>query len=72
MTLQLVKIEEGLCSGGIIFSEYGKFVQLFLPFSVGFLIIHFYKILNFQACITFMFHIYSFKATSKVLNIHQY
>ncbi|ONK58128.1 uncharacterized protein A4U43_C09F8500 [Asparagus officinalis] len=24
MTLQLVKIEEGLCSGGVIFSEYGK------------------------------------------------
>lgn len=23
MTLQLVKIEEGLCSGGVIFSEYG-------------------------------------------------
>lgn len=24
MTMQLVKVEEGLCSGGIIFSEYGK------------------------------------------------
>lgn len=24
MTLQLIKIEEGLCSGGVIFSEYGK------------------------------------------------
>lgn len=24
MTLQLVRIEEGLCSGGIIFSEFGK------------------------------------------------
>ncbi|KAJ6828385.1 peter Pan-like protein [Iris pallida] len=24
MTLRLVKIEEGLCSGGVIFSEYGK------------------------------------------------
>lgn len=23
MTMQLVKVEEGLCSGGIIFSEYG-------------------------------------------------
>lgn len=23
MTLQLVKIEEGLCSGGVIFNEYG-------------------------------------------------
>lgn len=23
MTLQLVKVEEGLCSGGVIFSEYG-------------------------------------------------
>lgn len=24
MTLQLIKVEEGLCSGGVIFSEYGK------------------------------------------------
>lgn len=24
MTLQLMKVEEGLCSGGVIFSEYGK------------------------------------------------
>jgi ribosome biogenesis protein SSF1/2 len=24
MTMQLVKVEEGLCTGGIIFSEYGK------------------------------------------------
>jgi len=24
MTLQLIKIEEGLCSGGVIFSEYGN------------------------------------------------
>ena len=23
LTLQLIKVEEGLCSGGIIFSEYG-------------------------------------------------
>ena len=26
MTLQLIKIEEGLCSGGVIFSEYGMFI----------------------------------------------
>lgn len=25
MTLQLMKVEEGLCSGGVIFSEYGMF-----------------------------------------------
>ena len=28
MTLQLVKIEEGLCSGGVIFSEYGIFSHI--------------------------------------------
>lgn len=26
MTLQLIKIEEGLCSGGVIFSEYGIYL----------------------------------------------
>jgi ribosome biogenesis protein SSF1/2 len=26
MVLQLVKIEEGLCSGDVIFSEYGMFI----------------------------------------------
>mgnify|MGYP006972296408 CR=1 FL=1 len=35
MTLQLIKIEEGLCSGGVIFSEYGIFLSynMLLPFS---------------------------------------
>jgi ribosome biogenesis protein SSF1/2 len=28
MTLQLIKIEEGLCSGGVIFSEYGIFLPI--------------------------------------------
>lgn len=28
MTLRLVKIEEGLCSGGVIFSQYGMFAKL--------------------------------------------
>lgn len=28
MTMQLVKVEEGLCTGGIIFSEYGKMLIL--------------------------------------------
>lgn len=27
MTLQLMKVEEGLCSGGVIFSEYGMLVS---------------------------------------------
>lgn len=27
MTLQLMKVEEGLCSGGVIFSEYGLLSQ---------------------------------------------
>ncbi|KAL6987013.1 hypothetical protein U1Q18_012774 [Sarracenia purpurea var. burkii] len=27
MTLQLIKIEEGLCSGGVIFSEYGNYAD---------------------------------------------
>lgn len=27
MTLQLTKIEEGLCSGGVIYSEYGKSIH---------------------------------------------
>lgn len=31
MTLQLVKIEEGLCTGRVIFSEYGIFLYS-LPF----------------------------------------
>ena len=26
MALQLIKIEEGLCSGDVIFSEYGMFI----------------------------------------------
>lgn len=26
MTLQLVKIEEGLCTGGVLFNEYGIFL----------------------------------------------
>lgn len=26
MSLQLIKIEEGLCSGGVIFSEYGMLI----------------------------------------------
>lgn len=34
MTLQLVKIEEGLCSGGVIFSEYGKLAK-YSPLCVG-------------------------------------
>lgn len=27
MTLQLTKVEEGLCSGGVIFNEYGMWTQ---------------------------------------------
>lgn len=30
MTLQLIKIEEGLCSGGVIFSESGKLTHFHL------------------------------------------
>lgn len=30
MTLQLVRIEEGLCSGGVIFSEFGKTIFSFI------------------------------------------
>lgn len=30
MTLQLVRIEEGLCSGGVIFSEFGKSIFSFI------------------------------------------
>lgn len=26
MTLQLIKVEEGLCSGSVIYSEYGMFI----------------------------------------------
>lgn len=26
MSLQLIKIEEGLCSGGVMFSEYGTII----------------------------------------------
>lgn len=29
MTLQLMKVEEGLCSGGVIFSESGKFQLIY-------------------------------------------
>lgn len=37
MTLQLMKVEEGLCSGGVIFSEYGMFfdLTLYLSFFCG-------------------------------------
>lgn len=36
MTLQLTKVEEGLCSGGVIFNEYGmpSFLTLYLQFLV--------------------------------------
>lgn len=33
MTLQLVKVEEGLCSGSVIFNQFGKHLFWFLTVS---------------------------------------
>ena len=35
MTLRLIKVENGLCQGAVLFSEYGKWISFFVsPFAL--------------------------------------